>query len=146
MVQDRLHLLEESVEEYGAFFAHSLVLLKPWSAELTALRRRWEQVMEDAEVLSDGEKVKYLGLNFLVYGYRGVEEYLTLVHENHALLQEVVQTPVLKALRYNLLYIDGTSTRVRSPQNKMYKATTRHIIKSNVLLPRLTKPLRFWVR
>ena len=91
MVQNQLYPpMKREADEYGPFFAHSLAFLSPGLAKLAALGRRWEQVMEDTEALSDGEKVKYLGLNFLVCGYRDVGEYLELVHEHRALLQEVV--------------------------------------------------------
>ena len=40
--------------------------------------------------LSGEDMKKYLGLNFLIYGYRDVGEYLELVHEHRALLQELV--------------------------------------------------------
>ena len=43
-----------------------------------------------AKELSGEDMKKYLGLNFLIYGYRDVGEYLELVHEHHALLQELV--------------------------------------------------------
>ena len=50
----------------------------------------WARVMEDAEALSDDEKAEYLGLKFLICGYRGVGEFLEFIHKNRTLLQEAV--------------------------------------------------------
>ena len=49
-----------------------------------------------AKELSGEDMKKYLGLNFLIYGYRDVGEYLELVHEHRALLQELVYISILK--------------------------------------------------
>ena len=80
-----------SKNEYGPFFAHSLARLTPWLTRLAALRRDWGLVVDEGAILKDeGREGKHLGLNFLIYGYRGVGEYFELLHEHRALLQEVV--------------------------------------------------------
>ena len=80
-----------TLEEYGSFFAHSLYVLTPWIRKLADLRRKWgKSVTDEAEDLDDEEKEKFLRSSFLVWGYRGVAEYLELVYENRALLQEEV--------------------------------------------------------
>ena len=78
-------------KEYGPFFAHSLYVLTPWIRKLVDLRGDWERsIMDKAEDLDDEEKEKFLRSSFLVWGYRGVAEYLELVYENRASLQEEV--------------------------------------------------------
>ena len=68
--------------QYGPFFALSLPLLASWWSKFVALRRHWTDVLDDAS-LGDGEdREKYLRLNFYIFGYRGVAEYLELVHEH----------------------------------------------------------------
>jgi len=86
MAQDLVPSLAVS-EGYSPFFAQSLVLLGPWWAKFTALNRDWKVVMSKAGVLQDKDKEKHLGLNFLIFGYRGVVEYFELLHEHRASLQ-----------------------------------------------------------
>ena len=84
MVRD--HLIPRIAgAEYGPFFAQSLHILAPWREKLVTLARGWRNV--DAAELHETDREKYLGLNFLIYGYRGVTEYLELVHNCRALLQ-----------------------------------------------------------
>ena len=77
-------------EEYGPFFAHSLTLLSPWFAKLATMVRSWNGVMHRAAKLDGKDKEKYLGSNFLIYGYRGVTEYFELLREHGASLQGIV--------------------------------------------------------
>ena len=73
---------------YGPFFAQSLHVLTPWREKLDPLLRGWRRVMRDAVNLGETDaKEKYLGLNFLIFGIRGVTEYLELVHEHRESLQ-----------------------------------------------------------
>jgi len=74
-------------EEYGLFFAQSLALLNPWWVRLAALNSEWDDVTRQAKALKGEDKEKYLGLNFLIFGYRGVGEYFELVHEHRKSLQ-----------------------------------------------------------
>ena len=80
-----------AMAEYGQFFAQSLDLLALWRAKYSALSRAWSRVRYEAAALDGEEKQKYLGLNFLNHGYRGVGEYLELVHEHRASLQGTVE-------------------------------------------------------
>jgi len=89
MVQDLVPSLAVS-EGYSPFFAQSLVLLGPWWARFIALNRDWSVVMSKAGALEGKDKEKYLGLNFLIFGYRGVVEYFELLHEHRASLQMAV--------------------------------------------------------
>jgi len=75
---------------YGPFFAQFLALLTPWWPRLFALARGWSLVMSQADALEGRDKEKHLGLNFLIYGYRGVAEYFELVHEHRASLQGAI--------------------------------------------------------
>jgi len=70
----------------GPFFVRFLHLLAPWREELVTLSRGWVDVLDEAADLSGMDKEKNMGLNFLIYGYRGVAEYLELVHELRASL------------------------------------------------------------
>ena len=92
MVQNMLrHDDPDTLEEYGPFFTCSLSVLAPWIQKLVDLRRAWRRsIMNKAEDLGDEEKEKFLRSNFLIWGYRGVAEYLELVYENRASLQEEV--------------------------------------------------------
>ena len=92
LVRDRLNPNRRNTpKEYGSFFAHSLYVLTPWIRELVDLRCDWEEsIVDKAEDLDDEEKKKLLRSSFLIWGYRGVVEYLKLVNENRALLQEEV--------------------------------------------------------
>jgi len=91
IVRNAVYPVTRSQEEgYGPFFTQSLAFLSPWLAKLATIVNDWGSVMAGAKALEDEQKEKYLGLNFLVYGYRGVGEYLELVHEHRALLQEIV--------------------------------------------------------
>ena len=91
LVRDELSLCSAKVEfEYGPFFAQSLVLLNAWWKRWAALARDWRHVMARADALEGKDKEKHLGLNFLIFGYRGVGEYLELVHEHRASLQGAV--------------------------------------------------------
>ena len=74
--------------KYGPFFNQSLALLSPWIAKLFGLQRDWDSVMDEAEGLKGVERGEYLGQKFLIYGYRGVEEYFKLLHEHSATLQK----------------------------------------------------------
>jgi len=76
--------------EYASFLAQSLALLSPWWTKLAALGSDWSIVVGRAAALNDSRREKYLGLNFLIYGYRGVREYFELVQEHRALLQGAV--------------------------------------------------------
>jgi len=69
--------------EYGPFFARSLPLLASWWFKFLTLRRDWSKVLYDCGL----RKEEDLRLNFLIYGYRGVVEYLELVHEHRESLQ-----------------------------------------------------------
>ena len=92
MVRDTLDPDRRStLEEYGSFFTCSLSVLAPWIQKLVDLRRAWRRsIMNKVEDLDDEEKEKFLRSSFLVWGYRGVAEYLELVYENRASLQEEV--------------------------------------------------------
>jgi len=74
---------------YGPFFSQSLALLAPWWDRLVVLNRDWMYMMIGAEELKDEDKEKHLGLNFLIFGYRGVGEYFKLVYEHRESLQVV---------------------------------------------------------
>ena len=87
MVRERRITPRIAGAEYGPFFARSLHILAPWREKLFTLTRDWEDVKLQAAELSEMDSGKYLGLNFLIYGYRGVTEYLELVHKHRALLQ-----------------------------------------------------------
>ena len=76
------------MEEYGPFFNQSLALLSPWITKLFGLQRDWVSVMVEAKGLKGVERGEYLGQKFLIYGYRGVEEYFKLLHEHRATLQK----------------------------------------------------------
>ena len=89
MVRDELCPIP-SEAEYGSFFARSLSLLTPWQLKLGELDGDWNDVLYDASLRDDKGKEEYLGLNFLIYGYRGVGEYLELLHEHRASLQKAV--------------------------------------------------------
>lgn len=73
--------------DYGLFFARSLPLLAPWREKLVTLSRGWVDVMDEAAELNEMDREENMGLNFLIYGYRGVAEYLELVHQLCASLQ-----------------------------------------------------------
>ena len=76
--------------EYGPFFARSLSLLCPWHAKVMQQSRDWMDVKYQADELYGEDKERYLCLNFLIHGYRGVGEYLELVHKHRASLQGAV--------------------------------------------------------
>ena len=86
MVQKSLDPLTAG-SKYGPFFASSLSLLVPWLDRFVTLRRDWNRVENRAAEFNSKDKETHLGLNFLIYGYRGVAEYLELVHEHRASLQ-----------------------------------------------------------
>ena len=73
--------------QYGPFFVHSLAFLSPWLEKLATMHRDRDRMMFYAKGLESEGMKKYLGLNFLIYGYRGVGEYFELVHEYCASLQ-----------------------------------------------------------
>ena len=85
-VRERLKPLTAETK-YGPFFAQSLHVLTPWRGELGSLTSDWVDVTDKAFELSEPEREKYLGKNFLIYGYRGVAEYLELVHKHRGSLQ-----------------------------------------------------------
>ena len=89
MVRDDLRPIRSEME-YGSFFAQSLYLLTPWRLKLSELSSDWDSVLDNAALLDGEAKEKYLDLNFLIYGYRGVGEYLKLLHEHRASLQRAV--------------------------------------------------------
>ena len=68
--------------EYGPFFARSLFLLAPWHTKVMQQSCEWMDVKYQADELYGEDKERYLGLNFLIHGYRGVGEYLELVHKH----------------------------------------------------------------
>ena len=72
---------------YGTFFARSLPLLAAWRVKSFTLGPAWSGVMHDATLRDGEDKEEFLRLNCLIYGYRGVAEYLQLVHEYRASLQ-----------------------------------------------------------
>ncbi|KAF9649200.1 hypothetical protein BDM02DRAFT_3142988 [Thelephora ganbajun] len=78
------------VEEYGPFFARSLVILGPWNTGFDTLGADWRDVMDQARALDDREKEKHLARNFLIFAYRGVKEYFQLLHQHRTSLQGVV--------------------------------------------------------
>jgi len=80
---------EEEQQKYGAFFANSTTILRPWFGKLNTLAIDWQSVLIQARKLEDTEK-EYLADNFLVFGYRGVAEYLQLIHEHRELLGKTV--------------------------------------------------------
>ena len=82
--------LSPDTTEYGPFLTRSLYLLTPWQDKLGTLIRDWNRVMRNAASRGDEDKKEYLRLNFLVYSYRGVGEYLELVHKHRELLQGAV--------------------------------------------------------
>ena len=88
MVRDELFPRSAGMT-YGPFFAQSLYLLTPWREKLAILIRDWIQLTETT-VGHNEDKDEFLGLDFLIYGYRGVAEYLELVHEHRASLQGAV--------------------------------------------------------
>lgn len=73
-------------EEPGDFHWATAV---PRQDRLSALVRDWNKVMDDANLREDKDKEEYLGLNFLIFGCRGVGEYLELVREHRESLQGV---------------------------------------------------------
>ena len=75
--------------QYGPFFIHFLTFLSRWLEKLAAMGRDRNRAILRAKELSGQDMEKYLGLNSLIYGYRGVGEYLELVHEHRALLELV---------------------------------------------------------
>ena len=85
VLEELFPLMEEP--GYGNFFARSLSVLTPWLGKLSALRRDWTLTQRMAAGSNDEEMEKHLGLGFLIYGYRGVAEYLELVDEHRASLQ-----------------------------------------------------------
>jgi len=85
----RLHPIAAETD-YGPFFARSLPLLAPWRLKSDALHYDWTKVLHDASLLGDKDKEEYLHLNFLIFGYRGVGEYLELIREHRDLLQRPV--------------------------------------------------------
>ena len=89
MVRDDLRPIR-SEAQYGPFFAQSLHLLAPWRFKLSELGSDWYDVLDNAASRDGEDKERFLGLNFLIYGYRGVTEYLQLVHEHRASLQRAV--------------------------------------------------------
>jgi len=68
--------------EYGPFFARSLRLLAPWRSKFVTLRQDWTEILYNASLRDGNDKEEYLRLNFYIFGYRGVVEYLELVHEH----------------------------------------------------------------
>ena len=89
MVLDDLRPIR-SEAQYGPFFARSLYLLTPWRLKLSKLSSDWYDVLDNAALRNGEDKERYLDLNFLIYGYRGVGEYFKLVHEHRASLQGAV--------------------------------------------------------
>lgn len=47
----------------------------------------WQITEYDGEALKEEDKERYLGLKFLICGYRGVGEYFELLHEHRVALQ-----------------------------------------------------------
>ena len=88
MVRDEI-IPDIEGKEYGPFFAHSLSLLGPWHEKLATLGRDWKRVA-GRDAVPGNEEEKRLGLDFLIYGYRGVGEYFELLHEHRVVLQEEV--------------------------------------------------------
>jgi len=80
---------EQQQQRYGAFFANSTVILRPWFGKLITLAIDWQSVLIQARKLEGTEK-EYLADSFLVFGYRGVAEYLQLIHEHRELLEKTV--------------------------------------------------------
>ncbi|KAF9649201.1 hypothetical protein BDM02DRAFT_3268903 [Thelephora ganbajun] len=78
------------VEEYGPFFAQSLVILRPWSTNFGSLGADWEEAIDQTEALDDRDKEKHLAWNFLIFAYRGVKEYFQLLHRHRTSLQGAV--------------------------------------------------------
>jgi hypothetical protein len=88
MVERELATLTiQEEKEYGPFFASSVTLLSPWVKTLSSLRSDWKVLMKQVELLNDEDREKRLGLEFLIYGYRGVKEYFELIYEHRASLQ-----------------------------------------------------------
>ncbi|KAF9650144.1 hypothetical protein BDM02DRAFT_1513122 [Thelephora ganbajun] len=77
-------------EEYGPFFARSLVILRPWNTSFDTLGADWRDVMDQVRALDDGEKEKHLARNFLIFAYRGVKEYFQLLHQHRTSLQGAI--------------------------------------------------------
>ena len=59
---------ERKEQEYGAFFASSAALLRPWLGKLDALISDWSRVVDQVEDLEDTKMKEHLTDNFLVYG------------------------------------------------------------------------------
>ena len=74
---------------YGPFFARSQPLLAAWRIKSLTQTQSWSDVLYNATLRGD-DKEEFLRLNFLIHGYRGVGEYLELVHEHRASLQRPV--------------------------------------------------------
>jgi len=72
--------------KYGLFFARSLRVLTPWRLKFFTLCQDWSDVLHSASLRNGNDKEEYLRLNFYIFGYRGVVEYLELVHKHHELL------------------------------------------------------------
>ena len=89
MVRQELYPLTAG-PKYGPFFASSLSLLVPWLERLATLTRGWARVENRATEFNSKDKEMHLGLNFLIYGYRGVAEYLELLHKHRESLQVTV--------------------------------------------------------
>jgi len=68
--------------KYGLFFARSLRVLTPWRLKLFTLRQEWSDVLHSASLRDGNDNEEYLRLNFYIFGYRGVVEYLQLVHKH----------------------------------------------------------------
>jgi len=68
--------------EYGPFFARSLPPLVSWWPKLSILHHDWAKVLYGASLHNGEDKEEYLHLNFYIFSYRGVVEYLELVHEH----------------------------------------------------------------
>ena len=89
MVRNELSPDTANIAEYGPFFVHSLAVLSPWLEKLGAMVRDWNHVTIRAKGLGK-DMEEYLAPHFLIYGYRGVGEYLELIHEH----RESLQAPV----------------------------------------------------
>ena len=76
-----------SEKEYGPFFVRCLALLHVWLRRLTPLRGEWGRLIDQVEELDDVEREECLRPQFLVFGYRGVAEYLELLRDHRALLE-----------------------------------------------------------
>ena len=87
---ERGDLWESDKQEYGAFFAHPMVLLRPSFRKLETLTYDWRRMMNQAKKLDGVKRKDYLADNFLVYGYRGVTEYFELICKHRELLKEAV--------------------------------------------------------